>query len=161
MKGTKIIVAGEPKGEFLEGIISGTPKPGVKVTIKAGVLPVGGRHTWEPFGATTGADGDPRLNAILTEDELQGKTSADAYVSATRCFMYVPLSGEDMNVLIEAEAGTGSANVFTIGERLKCAAGTGQFKQQASSSGYADFVCMEKVTETPAQTATLTWVKAQ
>jgi hypothetical protein len=157
-KGLEIVVTSNPKGVFIGIIVSGTPKPGTKMTIKAGVAPVGGRHTWEAYNPTS--DADPRLIAILDKDYLQGKEATDAYVSGTRAQVYCPLPGEDMNVLVEGEAGTGSANVFTVGERLRAVHATGKYKAETNSAAYADFVVLEKTTEV-ADVDTLVWVLRQ
>lgn len=160
-KGVEIVLESPPKGAFKEGIISGTPLPGTKMEIKNAVLPVGGRHTWQAYGTNAGmATGDPRLCAILDIDYLQGKTCQDAYVSGTRGKMYCPLPGEEMNVLVKAQTGTGSLNAYTIGERLHAEAGSGQYIAQATSANEADFISMEHVS-VPADTAGLVWVIKQ
>ena len=166
MKGTEIIVSAFPKGVMLEGIIVGAALlPGCKMEIKNGVLPVGGRHTWQGYGINGGmASNDPRLTAILCEDYFQGKTLIDAYVAGTRCRMYCPLPGEEMNVLLAGEAGTGSANAFTIGERLSpqqaSGATAGQYIQQGTSANKADFISMEHIDEVP-DVAILCWAIMQ
>lgn len=153
-KGSDIILTSPPRGVFLEGIVSGTPSPGTVMQIKAGAAPVGGRHTWEVYNPTS--DGDPRLVAVLLPDQLQGGIATAAYVSGTRCFMYVPLAGEEINMLAAGEPGTGSANAFTIGERLEIQHATGLLIQQSSSAGSAPFQSMEHIDEVP-NTATLVW----
>jgi hypothetical protein len=166
MKGQTIIVSAFPKGVFLEGIISGAALlPGAKMELKNGVLPVGGRHTWQGYGINGSmANNDPRLTAILTQDTLQGFSPETAYVAGQRCFMYCPLPGEEMNVLVAGQAGTGSANAFTIGERLEpqvnAGATAGQYIQQSTSANKADFISMEHIDEVP-DTATLVWAIMQ
>lgn len=119
-KGNSIIVSAEPRGVFMEGIVSGTPKPGTVMEIKAATAPVSGRFTWQ---ASSKADGAKQLIAVLLGDVLGGKlevgqtlawtgatvpTPGDAYVTGTRCFLYAPAAGEDMNMIIEDQAGTAS-----------------------------------------------------
>ena len=111
MKGSEIVVEGNPKGLFLEGIVSGTPKPGTIMEIKASTEPVLGRHTWQASSKTSGVS---RLIAILLNDDLQGQLATTAYVSGTRGKLYVPAEGESVNVLFENQAGTGDA--FAIGD---------------------------------------------
>ncbi len=126
MKGTSIIACSDPKGKFLEGIISGTPKPGVRMQIVAATEPINGRLTWAVYVPVPGTDGGPGgAIAILTEDTLQGKTTDDAYVTATRCFMYCPAAGEEMNIRVGEVAGT--ANSYAIGDLLMSDAEDGIF----------------------------------
>src|SRR5262245_41533943 len=105
-KGNQIIVSSNPKGQFLEGTIGDTSKPGTIMAVKAATEPIGGRLTY--IAATRPADGGTVMFAVLLEDWEQGKTIDDAYVSGTRCKMYVPLVGEDVNVRVGEVAGTGN-----------------------------------------------------
>ena len=104
-RGNEIIVSADPQGRHLEGYVSGTPAPGTVMQIKPGIEPIAGAYTWEPFNAD--ADGDQRMIVILLPDQLQGKTATDAYADGDRCFLYCPLPGEELNVLVAAP-GTGT-----------------------------------------------------
>lgn len=159
MRGSRIMVESDPRGVFLEGIVQGTPLPGTVMGIVPGVKMVGGRFTWEPLSITT--PGDPRLIAVLLEDQLQGQVYSTAYVNGVRCFLYVPLPGEDINVLAAPEPGTGSANAYTIGERLTLSSSSsGMLIAEATSSVWAPFMSMEHIDFT-ADTAGLVWCKRQ
>src|SRR4051812_27733305 len=104
-KGNEIIVTSNPKGMFLEGIVSGTPKPGTMMEIKPSAGYAANRFTWQVF--QPGTDGKKRLCVVLLPDQLQGKLATDAYVDGTRCFLYCPIPGEEMNILLADVAGTG------------------------------------------------------
>ncbi len=156
MKGTSIVVTSPPKGHFEEGIISGTPKPGQFMEIVPNVAPIGGCFTWRVSSKTTG---NTRMVVILREDALQGKTYADAYVSGSRCFLYFPLVGEECNVLTAAEAGTGSADAFHIGDDLGISS-TG-FAVPNSSYTSTPWLVLEHIVQSPADTPTLVWSKRQ
>lgn len=149
-KGTEIVLAGEPQGVFLEGIISGTPKPGTIMQIKAATTPVAGRFTYEARSTTAGSKG---LIAVLLKDSLQGKTETDAYVSGTRGFLYCPLMGEDLNCLVGDVAGT--ADDVAIGD-LFGVNNDGTLKANSSYTS-APFAALEVVTDPTA--AYLLWVK--
>ena len=120
-----IILTADPKGTFLEGVISGTPKPGTMVEMvpSTGAFFSGGRHQYR--AATPGSNGKRGLVAILLPDMLQGKLITDAYVDGTRCFIYCPIAGEELNILLADVAGTGDDH--TVGERLMVQNGTGKF----------------------------------
>jgi len=140
-KGNEIIVSSEPRGVFKECIVSGTPKPGTVMQLQAGTVPIAGRFTYEVYNPA--ADGDPRLIAVLLADSLQGKGPTDAYVSGTRGFLYVPLPGEELNMLVADIAGTG--DIHTIGDRLMAQHGTGKLVVQSTSANNATFQCLETV----------------
>ena len=76
----QIIVSSNPKGDFEEATIDGTPKPGTVMTVKAATEPVAGKFTYEAYNRD--ADGNLAEIAVLLEDELQGKlvTSGIPYV---------------------------------------------------------------------------------
>jgi len=147
-KGSKIIITSEPKGVFMEGIVSGTPSPGTVMQIKAATEPVLGKFTWEV--ANTDADGNQRLVAVLLEDALQGKLATDAYTTGTRCFLYCPIPGEELNMLLANIAGT--ADDHAIGELLIVDDGTGLLIATTGSPESEPFVCLETVTDPTADT---------
>lgn len=140
-KGKSIIVSSNPKGNFGEGIISGTPKPGTLMEKVAATAPVGGRFTYQVAQRASGAIG-PII--ILLEDDLQGKlgvssTAAytggppapgDAYVSGTRGFLYWPVSGEDFNLIVASVAGT--ADDVAIGDLFGVQTATGKLLANSS-----------------------------
>jgi len=140
-KGSEIIVSGEPRGVFLEGFVSGTPKPGTVMQIVAGTEPVGGRHTWEAYNAD--ADGNQRLAAVLLPDQLQGKLATDAYASGDRCYLYAPAMGEELNMLVANISGTGDA--FAIGDILMVDDGTGKLIATTGSPESEPFIVLETV----------------
>ncbi len=154
--GNKIVIAGKggPKGTFIEGIVSGTPKPGTVMEIKwavAAVGPSGTDFTWEPYGTTAadgikgvGADGDRRLIAVLDIDKLQGKTATDAYVSGSRCFLYVPAAGELLNMLMLDISGTGDDHA--LGDILMVNDGDGKLIETTGDPESEPFMCLEVAT---------------
>ena len=140
--GDGIIVSAEPKGMYLEGIISGTPKPGTMMQLKAATAQVAGEYTWEVYNPN--ASGDPRLVAILLADELQGGVVSQAYVSGSRGFLYCPLPGEICNILVKDVAGTGDTHA--IGDRMYAEAGSGKFLVQSTSANISQFTLLEAST---------------
>lgn len=153
-KGNEIIVSANPQGKFLEGIVSGTPKPGTMMEIVAGTAAVAGRFTWQVY--QPGTDGDRRLVAILLPDSLQGKLATDAYVTGTRCFLYCPLPGEEMNILFGNAAGT--ADDIAIGDLLIADTGTGKFVETTGSPESEPFIALEAIVDPTADQ--LLWAMA-
>lgn len=162
MKGTgaDIVLSVPPRGVFTEGIIKGALKPGTQIQVRYNELPQCGRFIWEPYEAASGASGDPRLCALLLPDSLQGKSALDAYADGDRCFIYCPLPGEECNVLVKGQAGTGSANAFFVGERLLPEAASGKQIAAPTSASLAQWMCMEHIDEIP-NTDTLVWCMKQ
>lgn len=163
-KGNEIIVSADPKGTFMEGIISGTPTPGICVQIKASVAPVSGRFTFE---AVTRADGAKGPIFVLLPDQLQGKIGVgaalgtnlghavgDAYVSGTRCFVYAPIAGEDLNLVALSVAGT--ADDVAIGALFGVDQNTGKILADNSFAS-APFQALEVITDPT--TDYMLWVK--
>ena len=149
--GNEIIVSAQPKGQFLEGWISGALKPGQCVQVKAGTEPVGGDFTYEK--AAPSSDGDYLPIIVLLPDRLQGKLETDAYVDGDRCFLYVPAPGELLNMLLLDISGTGDD--FTIGQKLMVDNATGKLIAFTGTPESVPFICMETVTDPTADHLTL------
>lgn len=163
MHGARIIVSADPDPRrFLECVIVGTPVPGTVVTLVPGVAYQQGRFSFQ--AATMTADGDPRMIAVLVEDNYQGFIGGNvvtgvapaAVVAGTRQFLYVPIPGEELNMLVAGQPGTGSTNAFTIGERLIVQHNTGKLIVEATSSVSSPFMCLEHIDEV-ADVDTLVW----
>lgn len=162
-RGNEIIVTANPKGHREECIISGTPKPGTIMELKKATALSSGVWTYEPAGTTAAngasegmaADGNRIPIAVLLIDHLQGKTATDAYADADRGFLYFPVAGEEINVLLENQAGT--ADDFIIGSKLIVDDGTGKLLISAGSPESEPFICLEDVTDMAADT--LVWAK--
>ena len=148
-KGSSIVLAANPRGVFLEGNITGTDKPGTVMQLDVSEAEDNGRWTWENFDAT---DGNQRLIAVLLPDIYQGKLATDAYVTGTRCFLYVPVAGEELNMIILDISGT--ADDFAIGDLLIVDNATGKLIATTGSPESEPFVCLETITDPTADTLT-------
>ena len=138
MLGTKVLCEERPKGKFEEGFISGTPKPGTVMQVKAATEPIGNRFTWEVFNQA--ADGTLAVIAVLLEKEHEGGIATDAYVTGDWGYLYFPIPGEELNMLVANIAGTGDS--FAIADRMMVDDTTG--KLVADSSGASvPFIIME------------------
>ncbi len=154
MQGTEIIVA-SPYGRKIEGIISGTPKPGTMMQVKNTAI-INGRPTFETYAPGVG-DGAPRPLLILDIDAYQGFTYNDAYVTLTRGFVWALLPGDEVNVRKADISGTGSATEdVAIGQRHLIVDGTGKISSVAvgviASPVVYPFIAMEVIVDQPAET---------
>jgi len=138
--GNEIIITSDPKGTFLEGTISGTPKPGTVMQLKAATEPVGGRFTYEVFNGA--ADGERTTMIVLLENVFLGKTAADAYADGQRGRFYVPAPGEELNMLVAAP-GTGTGDAIAIGDRFIVNDGDGLLIDTTGSPESEPFVAIE------------------
>lgn len=142
--GNEIIISANPRGRFLEGIISGTPKPGTCMQLKAATEPVGGAFTYEVYDSS--ADGEQRPVIVLLADQLQGKTASDAYTDGQRGFLYMPAPGEELNMLVSA-AGTGTGDSKAIGDLLMINDGDGLLIATTGSPESECFQVLETLTD--------------
>lgn len=151
-KGNKIVVSEAKKGVHLEGYITGAIKPGTCMEIDWSVTPVNGDFYWEPFGITAAdgirgvaADGDRRLVAVLLPDPNTGQASTTAYVTGARCYMYVPVAGETLNMLIDDISGTGDD--LRIADILMIDDGTGRLIETTGDPESEPFKVLEVLTD--------------
>ena len=158
MRGSQIIVGAptSPRGVFMEGFIGAglTPKPGTIMQLQPATALRGGRHTWE-LAAPDQDGGHPKGPLIvLIEDHFQGKTYADAYAAGDRCFGYVPLPGEELNLLVLNI--TGTADDHALGEMLMVDSATGKLVATTGTPESEPFQLLEAITDPTADT--LAWV---
>ena len=145
-----IVLSPAPNGRFVEGIISGTPKPGTVMQLKAATEPVNGKHTWEVYNRAADGNRPQGPLAILTEDNLQGKTVDDAYVTGTLGQLYFPIPGDELQVLLLNIAGTGDA--FAIGDLLIVNDGDGKMIATTGSPENEPFTVAETLAAITADT---------
>ena len=121
-------VSTEPMGRMEEGILGAglTVFPGMvvqrdySVALSDGTnLTTGkksGRWTYKLYAP--GADGGkpPGGYWVVLPDQLQGRLSTTAYTAGERLFLYAPLMGDELNLLLIDISGTGDTH--TIGEVL-------------------------------------------
>ena len=143
MLGNKVNITGTPIGHGFEGIVSGTPKPGTVMQLAAATEPVQGDYTWEVFNAD--ADGDRRLIAILLE-RGEGYTWETAYETGHKAFLYIPLPGDEFNMLVRA-AGTATSDAQAIGDLYIVDDATGLLVATTGDPESEPFVCMETLTD--------------
>lgn len=126
--------------------------------IKAATEPdAGGRFTWEVYDKS--GSGAPGLIAVLDYDFAQGKTYNDAYEDGKRGFIYIPLPGDELNMLVADLSGTGATSDFAIGDLLIPQDGTGKLID-ATVSGTASYTARPfQVLETYNDMAGDTWLR--
>ena len=157
MKGNEIMVSSEPRGRFVEGIIGSglTPKPGTIMQIDYTVALKGGRWTWKLYDRAADGDRPKGPLIILLESHLKGGTYADAYAAGDRAFGFIPLDGDEFNMLIGDVAGTGDDH--SIGEILMVDDGTGKLVATTGTPQSEPFTLQEgPITDPTADT--LAWV---
>ena len=125
-KGNTILISQEPRGRFLEGIIDTAELPGTAVQIDTSQALVGGRHHWVPYNVAADGSRPSGPIIILLEDTMQGKAMTAAYTAAKQAFGYVPLPGDELNLLIGHAVVAGTATI-AVGTVLIPDDGTGTF----------------------------------
>jgi hypothetical protein len=118
--------------------------------LKPAVAPVNNVFTYIAAGATAAsggnhmtADGDRKVIAVLLEKDQEGKNYDTAYVDGDMGRVYFPLPGEQMNMILENQAGTGDS--FAIGDELMVDDGTGKLLACDTDAEAHPFTCLETV----------------
>lgn len=140
--GNLVVLPGDPRGMKLEGTISGTPKPGTMMEIVATAL-VNGRPTYRVY--QPGTDGEQRVCVICYQDPFNGQLATTAYADGDHGFFYIPLPGEEMNILVQDVAGTGDDHA--IGDIMIPKSGTGKFVVTTGSPEMEPFILLEAATD--------------
>lgn len=126
-RGNCIVVSANPKGHFVEGILGSgvTAYPGMVVQVDHSIEQIGGRNTWVLYNADADGGMPKGPYIILTEDALQGLTMETVLTAGARVRGYIPLAGDELNLLLANIAGTGDDH--TAGEMLIVDDTTGKF----------------------------------
>lgn len=140
-RGNEIIVTSNPMGVRVEGVVSGTPKPGTVMEISA--VATNGEKTFRVY--QPGTDGDRRPIFVLLPDHLQGKLATEAFTSGDRVQCYVPVAGEELNMLVADVSGTGDDHA--VGELLIVDTGTGKLIATTGSPESEPFQLLETLTD--------------
>lgn len=153
-RGLSIVINADARGNWDEGYISGTPKPGTHVEIVPATAPVGGRFTWRARSAANGAKGPI---VLLVNDYEQGHIATDAVVTGTGGHkLYWPLPGDDLNCLVAESSGTGTSGSNALGDRL--AVNTSGMLMAGGSLATQPYYLLD-LTGTDAYATSLRWVK--
>ncbi len=134
MLGNNIILTPQPRGRRIEGVAFQTAMfPGTVVSIVTGVAAdSGNRYTWQPWNHSTGYQG---LIGILDVDWLQGFTVQNPGIQiGRRIFIYFPLPGDELNMLLAEVAGSTGDPAITLGEELTVQTGTGMLIPAAAGT---------------------------
>ena len=146
MKGAQILINGnQPNGRFEEGTIVGTPAPGTMMELVPATEPTNGRFSYR--AVQTGSNGDNRPSVILLEDVGQGVVpninGSNTYTNGSRGFLYWPVSGDECNVLVESESGTG--HHFAIADKLMIDSTNGKLILQDTAAHKAPWMVEETI----------------
>ena len=149
MKGSQVVITGEPKGRFFEGVLntSGTPKPGTIMQIKAATSIDGNGHfTFTEYNR--GADGDrPAGPLFVLLEKGEGYSYDTAYADGDWCQVYCPLPGDELN-LLWSTAGTGTGDSVAVGDLAIVDDGTGLLVATTGTPETEPFVACEALTDT-------------
>ena len=150
-RGNRIVVSPNPKGHCVEGVIAvgETPKPGTVVQIQVATALQGGRHTWELYNVAADGSRPSGPIIILTEDLHQGRTMETAYAAGERAFGYIPLPGDELNLLIGATVVAGTATI-AAGTVLIIDDTTGKFIPTTGSPEMENAMTLEATTDADA-----------
>lgn len=149
---TALVLNADNRGKWGEGVISGTPNPGIFLEIVPATNPVSGRFTWRARSAANGAFG-PVVELVNNWETGQGVTTA--YTSGDRCKMYWPLPGDELNAVVAESSGTGTLGENLIGDRLSIN-NSGQL--MAGTSNQQCFYLLDR-TGLDTYTTALKWVQ--
>jgi len=150
MKGTRILVSSPTRGVYEDIHVVGTPKPGTLMEIEPTTAPIGGRFSYAAYGTTTydngdfvENDGDRKVIAVLLEKDQEGDTYDDAYADDDLGRIYFPAPGEQLNMRVENQGGTGDS--FAIGDELMADNGTGKLLACDTDAEAHPFTVLEVV----------------
>jgi hypothetical protein len=151
-KGNSIIVTAQPRGVFVEGTITGTDKPGTVMQLDVSESEDNGRWTYENFDQT---DGNQRIMLCLLENWDLGRSTTTAHVTGDRIRMYIPVAGEELNMILLDISGTGDD--FAVGDLLIVDNAGGKLIATTGTPEAEPFINLAVVTDPTADTLNRVW----
>jgi hypothetical protein len=123
-RGNRIVVNADAKGAYEWDYVTTAEKPGTIVQLDVSQALRHGKHTWVVYNRA--ADGDRPLGpyAVIVEDLYQGRDADTAYGAGELCKLYIPIQGDELNLLFLNVSGT--ADDVAAGVALIVDDGTGK-----------------------------------
>jgi len=140
-----IVLRGNAKGHHDEGISDGTPKPGMALELKT-------NGHYDQVAATQAESLKCGSLRIAKEDRLQGRNIDTAYASGDPIFMYKPLPGDHLLLLVKT-----GVNVAVGDKLIEEGGGSGKFVEAAGTEAKY----RAKALEAPGALAADTLVKVE
>lgn len=144
-RGNKIVVNADARGAHEWGYLGGAYKPGTILQIDTSVALRNGKHTWVAYNQAADGDRPAGPFAVLDYDYLSGKGPTDAYASGDFAPLYIPLPGDELNLLFFNQSGTGDD--VAIGDKLIVDDGTGKVFTTTGSPETEVAVALEAITD--------------
>jgi hypothetical protein len=144
-RGNRIVVNPDADGAYEWGFITTAEKPGTVLQINPSVALKSGKHTWIVY--TRDADGDHPKGpfAILVEDLFQARDATTAVTAGDFAKMYIPLPGDELNLLYKNVAGT--ADDVAAGDILTVDSGTGKVQVSSATPETEVAVALEAIVD--------------
>lgn len=147
-RGKNIIVNSEAKGRFIEGALATgfTPKPGTILQIKGSSgIDSNGRFTFQLYDRAADGDRPAGPLCVLLDNWLEGRDELTAYGDSKAVRCYIPMPGDEFNLLMADVAGT--ADDHPVGELMMVDDGTGKLIASTGSPQSTPFMLLETITD--------------
>lgn len=144
-RGSRIVVNADARGHYEWGYVTTAEKPGTILQIDPSVALKHGKHTWVVYNRD--ADGNrPKVPfAVLVENLYQGVEATTAITAGDFCKLYLPLPGDELNLLYLNQSGT--ADDVALGDILTVDDGTGKVLVTTGSPETEVAVALEAITD--------------
>lgn len=159
--GNRIVLRGtDAPGMREEGTLSNgaTALPGVVLELKPTTHFTNGRGSYRVY--QPGTSGNRKIIFVLDVNPYNGQVATQAYNDGDHVFLYCPLMGEDLNMLVKGVAGTGPSTIHNIGDLLIVETGSGKLIASTGSEQADPFQVQDDAAAgTILNADTLMWVK--
>jgi hypothetical protein len=144
-RGSKIVVNADAKGAYEWGYVTTAEKPGTILQIDPSTALKHGKHTWVVYNRDADGNRPKGPFAVLDFDPYQGRTADTAYAAGDFAKMYIPLPGDELNLLFGNVSGT--ADDIALGDLLIVVDGTGKVIETTGSPETEVAVALEAISD--------------
>ena len=154
-RGGRIVVNPDAKGAYEWGHVATAEKPGTVMQIDASVALKAGKHTWVPYNRAADGNRPAGPYAVIVEDLYNGRDATTAVEAGALCKLYIPLPGDELNLLFGNASGT--ADDIALGDLLMVNDGDGKVIKATGSPEHTPAIALEAIVDPVADQ--LLWVR--
>lgn len=144
-RGNRVVVNPDAKGAYEWGYLTTAEKPGTILQIDPSVALKHGKHTWVVYNRDADGDQPKGPFAVLIEDLYTGRDATTAVTAGDFVKMYIPLAGDELNLLFKND--TGTADDIALGDLLIVDDGTGKVFKTTGSPETEVAVALEAIVD--------------
>lgn len=144
-RGSRIVVNADAKGQYDWVHLATAEYPGTILQLDPSVALSAGKHTAVPYNRDADGDRPKGPLMVIVEDLYNGRAATAAVEAGALCKVYIPLPGDEINLLYMNVSGT--ADDVELGDIMTVDDGTGKVIVTTGSPEIEVAVALEAIVD--------------